>query len=90
VPALDLPVEVLEQPDPRPVRLVGRELDEVECVADPERTREVGEKDDAGLQRCNQQGRQALVVGGDRLGELVDAPLELGASEVDLTDAAGP
>jgi hypothetical protein len=37
VPALDFRVEVLEQPDSRPVGVVGRELEEIELVRDRER-----------------------------------------------------
>jgi hypothetical protein len=84
----DRGVEILQEPHAAaPVAAgVGRELEEVEGVGDRERPRQVGEEDDARLQRRHQQ-RVFPGVGGRELGpELPDATLDLLAGEVDLPD----
>ena len=63
--AFDLGVEILEQPDARTVRVVGGELEEVELVRIGERAREVGDEDEARLQRGDEERRPALVVAGE-------------------------
>ena len=77
VPAGDLRVEVLEEADARVAALVGarrvaRELDEVEAVVDPDRAGQVGDEDDARLERRDEQRLPALVVTGDLAPELAD------------------
>jgi hypothetical protein len=91
VAAGELLVQVLQQPDPRVaagvrVRAVARELDEIERVRDRDRTREVGDEDDAGLERRDEERLAALVVLRDLTPELADARRELLAREVDLPD----
>jgi hypothetical protein len=66
---------------------VSSELDEVEAVQDRQRAREVGEEDDARLQRSYEQRLASGVVGGDLGAELADADAQLGGGEVDLADA---
>jgi hypothetical protein len=56
-------------------------------VGDRQRPRQVGEEDDARLQRRDQDGLQPLVVRGDRGAELLDARPELLRAEVDVSDA---
>jgi hypothetical protein len=91
VPVVDAGVEVLDEPDRgRAARLVGRvagELDEVDMVEDRDRTRQVGEEDEARLQGCDEERLPALVVGSDLGAELVDAGCDLSGGEVDLADA---
>ena len=87
----DLRVEVLEQPDPCVpagvgARRIAGELEVVEPVRDPQRPREVGDEDNARLQRCDEQRLAAVVLGGDLAAELADAPPELLAGKVDLAD----
>jgi hypothetical protein len=91
VPMRDFGVEILEQPDPSVtarvrVGAVARELDEVEPVRDPDRAGEVGEEDDARLQRRDEQRLAAVVVPRDLVSELPDACSQLPAREVDLPD----
>jgi hypothetical protein len=92
VPSGDPRVEVLQQPDPGlPAgvgRPVGGELDEVDPVQDRQRTREIGEEDEARLQRRDEQRLAALVVGRDLGAELRDAGCDLVRGDVDLPDAA--
>jgi hypothetical protein len=90
VAAADLDVEILQQPDRavaarRPPRIAGQ-LDELEVVEDGQRPREVGEEDDARLQRRDEQGLAAVVVGSQLASQLPDAGGDLGGSEVDLAD----
>ena len=78
VAAGDLRVEILEQADARMAALVGagrvaRELDEVEAVVDPDRARQVGDEDDARLERRDEQRLAPFVVAGDLAAELADA-----------------
>jgi hypothetical protein len=91
VAARDLRVQVLEQPDARVAALVGacrvaRELDEVDAVVDPDRPREVGDEDDAGLERRDQKRLPALVVTGDVATQLANPCRNLLAREVDLPE----
>jgi hypothetical protein len=91
VTAGDLGVEVFEQPDARMAALVrarrvARELDEVQAVVDPDRARQVGDEDDAGLERRDQERLPALVVTGDLATEFADACPQLLAGEVDLAE----
>jgi hypothetical protein len=92
VAARDLAVQVLEQTNAGVSALVGAggiagELEEVEAVGDPQRTREVGDEDDARLQRCDEQRLTPVVVPLDLAAELGDARLQLLAREVDLAEA---
>ena len=69
-------------------RGVARELEEVEPVRDPDRAREVGDEDEAGLQRGDEERLAAVVVARKLAAELADARLQLLAREVDLAEAA--
>jgi hypothetical protein len=89
----DLSVEVLEQPNPGVAALVGagrvaRELEEVEPVGDPKGPGEVGDEDEARLQRRYQKRLPAIVVAPELAPELADARLQLLPGEVDLAEAA--
>jgi len=55
-------------------------------VRDRKRAREVGEEEDARLQRGDENRLAALVVAGDLDAELRDACLDLTGREVDLTE----
>ena len=91
VPSLERHVEILQEADRRrPAGLVGRvagELDEVDVVEDRGRPRQVGEEDEARLQRCDQERLPALVVRGDLGAELGHAGRDLLGGEVHLADA---
>jgi hypothetical protein len=90
VAAVDRRGEVLEQPDllvpagggPR----VARELEEVEVMEDRCRAREVGDEDQARLQRGDEKRLAVAVLGGDLAPELRDARSDLRGGEIDLTD----
>jgi hypothetical protein len=56
-------------------------------VDDRQRAGEVGDEDERGLQRGDEDRLEAVVVGGDLRAELFDAGLELLGGEVDLADA---
>jgi hypothetical protein len=90
VAAVDLHVEVLEEADLLvPARLgeaVAGELDEIECVCDRDRAREVGDERDARLQRADEQRVVPVVVPRDLGAELPDARGKLVGVEVDLAD----
>ena len=92
LPAFDARVQVLDEPDRRrPAGLVGGvagQLDEVDVVEDGQRAREVGEEDEARLQRRDEQRLAAGVVARDLRAELPDARGELRPREVDLPDPA--
>jgi hypothetical protein len=88
VAAVDLRVEVLQQADARRALAVRGELEEVELVRDLERAREVGQEDEARLQRCDEQRRAARVVARDVAPELADARVDLLPGEIDLGDLA--
>jgi hypothetical protein len=92
VPTGDLAVEVLEQPDARVAALVGTgriagELEEVEPVWDADGAGEVGNEDEARLQRGDQEGLAAVVVARDLAAELADACAQLLTREVDGAEA---
>jgi hypothetical protein len=87
----DLLVKVLQEADAGVaagigIGPVGGELDEVEGMRDRNRTREVGDEDEARLQRRDEQRLQAVVVADDLAPELADACRQLLAREVDLAD----
>ena len=63
------------------------ELDEVHVVEDRNRARQVGQEDEARLQRRDQERLPTLVVGGDLGAELGDTGGDLLGGEVDLADA---
>jgi hypothetical protein len=89
----DLAVEVLEQADAGVTALVGaggvaRELEEVQAVRDADRPRQVGDEDEARLQRRYEQRLAAVVVACELATELEDARLQLLPREVDLAEAA--
>jgi hypothetical protein len=86
VAVLDRGLEVLEQPDAA-AAAVGGELEEVELVWDLERAREVGQEDEARLQRRDQDGVGVRVVERDLGRQLANAAADLLAREVDLADA---
>jgi hypothetical protein len=65
---------------------VAGELDEIERVRERKRARQIGEEDDARLERADEQRLAARVVPCDVGGELLDARAELTAREVDLAD----
>ena len=95
VPTGELDVQVLQQPDARVAAGVGargiaRELEEVEPVRDREGAREVGDEDEACLQRRDEQGLEAVVVSRDLGAELADARLQLLPGEVDVPQARRP
>jgi hypothetical protein len=66
---------------------VAGELDEVERVRDRDRAREVGQEDEARLQRADEDRFAALVVACDLGPELADPRAELVGGEVDLADS---
>ena len=88
----DLSVQVLEQPNTGMAALVGagrvaRELEEVDPVGDAKGPGEVGDEDEARLQRCYQQRLPAVVVAPELAPEFADARLQLLPGEVDLAEA---
>ena len=68
-------------------RPVAGELDEVELVRDRNRTREVGEEDEARLQERDEDQVAVGVVRGDLRAELGHAALKLLGGEEHLADA---
>jgi hypothetical protein len=77
VAAGDLRVQILEQADAAMAALVGagrvaRELDEVQAVVNSERARQIGDEDNARLERRDEQRLSALVVTGNLAPELAD------------------
>ena len=91
VAALDARVEILQELDRGAAaglaRAVAGELDEVDAVDDRERPGQIGEEDDAGLQRPDEKRRAAGVVVGDLGAELPDPGGDLRGREVDVADA---
>jgi hypothetical protein len=83
----DLAVEILQEPDPI-AAAVGCEFEEVELVRDLDRSREVGEEDEAGLQRGDEQRILVAIVARDLGPEFRDAAADLCAREIDLARAA--
>jgi hypothetical protein len=88
VASTDVDVEVLEQADGRMAAgggtVIARKFDELDVVRDGQRPRQVGQKDDARLERRDEQRLQPVVVCGDLTAELGDARGYLGSREVDL------
>jgi hypothetical protein len=66
---------------------VARELDEVDGMRDRHGTREIGEEDDARLERRHQQWLSPRVVARDVGPELVHPRRDFASSEVDVADA---
>ena len=92
MPFLDLDVQVLEQPDGgvptgRAAGVSGQ-LDELEVMEDRQRARQVGEEDDAGLERRDEQRLEPVVFACQLCPDLPDARADLGSAEVDLADPA--
>jgi hypothetical protein len=58
-------------------------------VDDRQRPGKIGDEDDCGLQRRDEDRLEPYVVGGDLRAELFDASLDLLAREVDLADPLG-
>ena len=87
VPALDLDIQVLEEADAVVVLAVAGELDEVEVMVRPDRTREVWEKRDARLQGADEQRFAPFVVPGELGADLADAAANLVGFEEDLADS---
>ena len=69
----------------RGARVAG-ELDEVEAVRDPDRSRQVGDEDEARLERGDEKWLPIGVVGGDLRAELDHAHCDVLRREVDLAD----
>jgi hypothetical protein len=67
--------------------VVAGELDEVDRVRDRDRSREVGQEDEARLQQRDEQQVAPGVVAGDVRAELGDPGLQLFRREKDFTDA---
>jgi len=65
---------------------VAGELDEVEGVEDRQSAREVGDEDDARLERPDEDRFAPVEVARDLRSELPDAPGDIGCGEVDLSD----
>jgi hypothetical protein len=89
VPAVDAHAQILEQPylaTAAAVSVVRGERDEIEVVDDRQSAREIGDEDDCGLERGNEDRFEALVGGRDLGCELLDASLDLLPCEVDLAD----
>jgi hypothetical protein len=77
VAAGDLRVQILEQADAGMAAAIGagrvaRKFDEVDPMVDPERPGQVGDEDDAGFERRDEQRLTALVVTRDLAPELAD------------------
>jgi hypothetical protein len=70
----------------RRVRAVRRQLDELELVRDAEPAREVGEEDDARLERRDEERLALVVVLRDLVRELGDACSDLLGREVAVAD----
>jgi hypothetical protein len=93
VAALDCDVEILQQPHASLPATAGAcvagEGDEVELVKDRGRAAQIGDEDDARLQRRDEDRLAALVVPRNVRAELVDAGFDLLCGEVDLPDPVG-
>jgi hypothetical protein len=88
----ELGVEVFQETDPGVAARVcpggiARELDEVEPMMDRDGAREVGNEDDARLQRRDEQRLEPFVVTRDVTAELADARAQLPGGEVNLAEA---
>ncbi len=53
----------------------------------PDRARQVGQEDEARLQRRDEQRLAAVVLGGEVSAQLCDARLQLLRAEIDVADA---
>ena len=86
----DVGVEVLEHADLLMAAHLGAavacELDEVEAVQDRDCAGEVGEEDEARLQRPHENGLSVRVIARDLGAELMHTGAELVSREVDLAD----
>jgi len=71
----------------RRVGAVGGQLDELELVRDLQLARQVGEEDDAGLERRDQERLALAVILADLLGQLGYPFRDLLRGEVAVTDA---
>lgn len=87
VTALDLGVQVLEEPDAVVALAVAGELDEVEMVVDPGCAGEVADERDARLERSDQERLAVAVVAGDLRADLTDPSVNLAGLEKDLADS---
>jgi hypothetical protein len=92
VPAGDLRVEVLEEPDAGVAALVGaggvaRQLEEVEPVGNAKGARKIRDEDDARLEWRDEQRLAPLVIAPELTPKLADARVQLLAREVDLAEA---
>jgi hypothetical protein len=92
MPFLDLDVQVLEQPDggvpTGRAAGVARQLDELEVMQDRERARQIGEEDDARLERRDEQRLEPGVFACQLRPDLPNARPDLGSAEIDLADPA--
>ena len=89
VPALDVDVEVLENPhNSRGVgrRAVARDGHEVDLARHRQMAHEVGQEEDGALEDADEEQVAACVVGGDLRAELGDPPLERRLLDQDLRD----
>jgi hypothetical protein len=90
VPAVDAHAQILEQPHlaaAATVPVVWSERDEIEVVDDRQRAGKIGDEDDCGLERGDEDRLEVLVVGRDLGSELLDPSLDLLPREVDLADS---
>ena len=67
--------------------VVARELDEVDLMGDRDRAGEVGDEDEARLQRRDENRLATGVVARDLGAELLDARIQLLGREEDVADA---
>jgi hypothetical protein len=91
VASIDPGVEILQEPHAGRLRaariaVVGGEFDEVQVVQDRRRAREVGEEDEARLERRDEEGLEAVVVRRNLGSELRDPASNLVPAEVNLAD----
>ena len=87
VTALDLGVQILEEPDAVVVLAVAGQLDEIEVVMDRDRAREVADERDARLERADEQRLAARVVARQLGADLPHPAAELVGVEEDLADS---
>jgi hypothetical protein len=87
--SVDAHAQVLEQPDLLPtaaVSVVAGQGDDVQIVDDRQRTGEVGDEDERGLQRGDEDGLEPVVVDGDLGAQLLDPAVDLLGGQVDVAD----
>ena len=87
VTALDLGIQILEEPNAVVVLAVACELDEVEVVMDLGLPGQVADERDARLQGSDEQRLPALVVVGDLDSDFSDTSSNLVGVEKDLADS---